>query len=94
MVYNFPRSVPLRNNLFHHAMESLLLIKLAFVELYDYGAVFSLSILLCICMGYVIKIDCYVFNSAYIVYNERCDCRHFGISPTECRLHCVDYGFG
>ena len=40
MVYNFPRSVPLRKHLFHHAMESLLLIKLAFVELYDHGAFF------------------------------------------------------
>ena len=67
MVYNFPRSVPLRNNLFHHAMESLLLIKLAFVELYDYGAAFSLSILLCICVGYVIKIDCWIFKVLWII---------------------------
>ena len=40
LAYIFPRSFPLRNLLFHLAMESLLLIKLAFVELYDYGAVF------------------------------------------------------
>ena len=40
LAYIFPRSFPLRNLLFHLAMESLLLIKLAFVELYDYGADF------------------------------------------------------